>query len=217
MRSPFAELLASLAVALEAVGAGWYVFGAQAALLYGAARLTADVDVTVHLHDKPTKALVKALSAAGFQLRVEGDDFIERTRVIPVLHTATGVPADIVLAGPGIEELFLERAIMRDLDGVQVPVACAEDIVVMKILAGRPKDIEDVVAVLAAHPDDLDLDLVRSTLGLLEGALDQSDLLRMLEQAIERSGVEATGPAPSAGASPNEASAEASSPLKDRR
>ncbi len=186
MRSPFAELLASLAVALEAVGAGWYVFGAQAALLYGAARLTADVDVTVHLHDKPTKVLVKALSAAGFQLRVEGDDFIERTRVIPVLHTATGVPADIVLAGPGIEELFLERAIMRDLDGVQVPVACAEDIVVMKILAGRPKDIEDVVAVLAAHPDDLDLDLVRSTLGLLEGALDQSDLLRMLEQAIER-------------------------------
>jgi hypothetical protein len=68
---------------------------------------------------------------------------------------------------------------------VPVPVARAEDIVVMKILAERPKDIEDVVSILAAHPD-LDLDLVRSTLRLLEEALDQSDLLPALERARQR-------------------------------
>ena len=33
-----------------------------------------------------------------------------------------------------------------------VPVARAEDILVMKVLADRPQDIEDVVAILAAHP-----------------------------------------------------------------
>jgi hypothetical protein len=58
----------------------------------------------------------------------------------------------------------------------------------MKILAERPKDIEDVVAILAAHPDDLDLDLVRSTLRLLEEALGQSDLMPALERAMERAG-----------------------------
>lgn len=186
MPSPFVDLLAALARAFDAIGAGWYLFGAQAALLYGVARFTADVDVTVHLRGKDPKALVEALSTAGFQMRVVGEDFIERTRVLPALHTATGIPVDIVLAGPGIEELFLERAEAHDLEGVRVPVACAEDILVMKVLADRPKDIEDVVAILAAHPNDLDLTLVRSTLGLLEEALGQSDLLPVLERAIER-------------------------------
>lgn len=186
MPSPFVDLLAALAGAFDAIGAGWYLFGAQAALLYGVARFTADVDVTVHLRGKDPKALVEALSVAGFQMRVFGDDFIERTRVLPALHTATGIPVDIVLAGPGIEELFLERAEAHDLEGVRVPVARAEDILVMKVLADRPKDIEDVVAILAAHPNNLDLGLVRSTLGLLEEALGQSDLLPVLERAIER-------------------------------
>jgi len=192
VRSPFAEVLAALGRALDAVGAGWYLFGAQAALLYGVARFTADVDVTVQLRGADPKELVRALSAAGFSLRVEGDAFVEQTRVLPALHTATGIPVDLVLAGPGIEELFLERAEVHDLEGVRVPVARAEDIVVMKILAERPKDIEDVIAILAAHPGDLDLELVRSTLRLLEEALGQSDLLPALERALVR----ARGPVP---------------------
>jgi hypothetical protein len=33
--SPFVELLADLASALDEIGAGWYLFGAQAALITG--------------------------------------------------------------------------------------------------------------------------------------------------------------------------------------
>jgi len=36
---------------------------------------------------------------------------------------------------------------------VHVPVVSAEDLVVMKVLAGRPKDEEDVVAVALAYQD----------------------------------------------------------------
>lgn len=188
MHSRFAELLAALAPALQKLGVGWYLFGAQAAMLHGAERLTADVDVTVHLRDRSTKELVHALERAGFHMRVEGEDFVERTRVLPVLHVATGIALDVVLAGPGIEELFLERAELRDYRGVQVPVARAEDLIVMKILASRPKDMEDVVAILRARAEALDIDLVRSTLALLEQALDQSDLMPELERALERAG-----------------------------
>lgn len=95
MPSPFVELLAELAGALSAVGARWYLFGAQAALLHGVARFTADVDVTVRLRDEDPKALVKALTAAGFEVRVAGEDFLPQTRVLPVLHTATGMPSPL--------------------------------------------------------------------------------------------------------------------------
>ena len=46
---PLAELLTDLGRALARLGVRWYLFGAQAAILYGVARLTADVDVTVDL------------------------------------------------------------------------------------------------------------------------------------------------------------------------
>jgi hypothetical protein len=49
MSSPVAELLADLAAAFDQRRVDWYLFGAQAAILHGAARLTADVDVTVRL------------------------------------------------------------------------------------------------------------------------------------------------------------------------
>jgi hypothetical protein len=140
----------------------------------------------VELREENAKSLVKALVDGGFTLRVEGDDFIARTRVVPVVHVASGIAADIVLAGPGIEEIFLERAQLRDVDGVRVPVARAEDVIVMKILAARAKDIADVIAILVANPEDLDLDLVRSTLRLLEEALDQGDLLPEFERVLRR-------------------------------
>lgn len=45
------------------------------------------------------------------------------------------------MAGPGLEELFFERVEHRIVEGVSVPVARAEDVIAMNILAGRPKDI----------------------------------------------------------------------------
>ena len=83
MPSPLAELLGALAHVFDRLSLRWYLFGAQAAIVHGAARLTGDVDATV----------------------------------------------DIVLAGPGLEELFLDRAQEHLVEGVAIPVACAEDIV----------------------------------------------------------------------------------------
>lgn len=186
MRSALPEALAALAGALRKLDARWYLFGAQAALLYGSARLTADVDVTVHLGGRETADLVSALEKAGFRLRVRDlNRFVATTRVLPTLHVRTGMPVDVVLAGPGLEQLFLKRRRRRVIDGVAISVASAEDMVVMKVLAGRGKDEDDALAILAARPK-LDLAQVRSTLEALERALDQADLRPRFEQLLAR-------------------------------
>jgi hypothetical protein len=185
--SPVAELLRALDEGLASLGVRWYLFGAQAVLLYGGARLTADVDVTVALGERPTSELVSALQRLGFALRVaDVDRFVERTRVLPLVHEPTGLPLDVVLSGPGPEELFLSRAHPHDIEGVLVPVAAPEDLVVMKILAGRAKDIDDARAIVAAGGSALDHALVRETLGMLEDALDQRDLLPVFEALVRR-------------------------------
>jgi hypothetical protein len=160
----------------------WYLFGAQAAILHGAARLSADVDVTVDLAGGAVSDLLPVLAAGGFTPRIaRPQEFAERTRVLPLLHGASGIPVDVVLAGPGLEERFFARAATLDVEGVLVPVASAEDVIVMKILGGREKDRADAAAILAARAKDLDLPYVRATLRALEDALDRRDLLPAFE------------------------------------
>ncbi|HUE85848.1 MAG TPA: DUF6036 family nucleotidyltransferase [Vicinamibacterales bacterium] len=182
-----AELLADLAAALVSLRLKWYVFGAQAALIWGRPRLTADVDVTVALDSVGSGELVHTLAQHGFSLRLEASDaFVRQTRVLPLEHLSTGLALDLVLAGPGLEEIFLSRAVPLDVAGVMVPFISPEDLIVTKVLAGRAKDLEDVRGVLAERGDELRLDQILETLGMIEGALGQSDLRPLFEAELAR-------------------------------
>lgn len=181
-----AELLSDLAAALSAVGAQWYVFGAQAALVWGRPRLTTDVDVTVRC-SVATDHLVRALDAHGFSLRIDAtENFMRTTRVVPLEHRMSGLALDLVLAGPGLEDLFLERAVPIDVAGTVVPFISPEDLIVTKLLAGRDKDIEDVRGVLSERGSALDVNQIRTTIALLEDALGQSDLMPVFDAEFSR-------------------------------
>jgi hypothetical protein len=191
---PVADLLADLARGLRALGVRWFLFGAQAAILHGAARLSADVDVTVDLGARSSRELVAALAREGFGLRVaDAGGFVEATRVLPLVHLASRMPLDLVLAGPGLEEQFFTRVTERLVGRVRVPVVSAEDLVAMKVLAGRPRDLEDVAAIIRAHRD-LDVEGIRSTLRLLERALDRADLVVELERILASTKEGSVGP-----------------------
>jgi predicted nucleotidyltransferase len=93
---------------------------------------------------------------------------------------------DVVLAGPGLEEDFQDRAVPVDIEGVLVPVITAEDLIITKVLAGRAKDIEDIRSVIHEHRTSLDIERIRTILRLLEQALGQSDLLPAFEKQWEK-------------------------------
>ena len=147
--------------------------------------MTADVDVTAFLAPDDPQAFVAAMEREWFRLRVSDlNEFVAKTRVLPFLHVATGLPLDVVLAGPGPEEEFAGAARRLDLGGTQVPVIAPEDLVVTKILAGRPKDLDDVEGILLAQHGVLDLARIRSLLHALEIGLGQSDLLPAFEARL---------------------------------
>lgn len=170
------EVLRGLLGVLPRFG-DWYLFGAQAVIAYGVPRLSADVDVTLRLSPDTPDLLVEEMRAAGFALRVADPDFVRRTRVLPFDHTATGMPLDVVLSGPGLEDEFHARARVLDIGGLRVPTLDPGDLIVAKILAGRPKDIDDARGLLKARANEIDVARVESLLRLLEEALGQSDLL----------------------------------------
>jgi hypothetical protein len=184
-----ASLLIDLARGLSPLSVSWYVFGAQAALIWGRPRLTTDVDVTVRLEHIDRATLVSALGNVGFTLRiVASPDFVRQTRVLPLVHQPSGLALDVVLAGPGLEDTFISRAIAVDIGGTPVPVISPEDLIVTKVLAGRSKDVDDIRGVIAERGPSLDVEQIRATIRMLEDALGQSDLLPLFEAEWERAG-----------------------------
>jgi len=180
------EVLSALATVMPEWTDRWYLFGAQAVHVWGMPRLTADVDVTVRLRAEDPSGFIAAMQEAGFDVRLENvAEFVRRTRVVPFVHRGSQIPVDVVLAGPGLEEEFLERASPVDLGGVTLPVISPEDLLITKVLAGRPKDLEDIRVILRERLPELDLSRVRRILGLLDRALSRSDLERCFEREVQ--------------------------------
>ena len=187
MATPLADLLSDLGAAFAQTGSRWYLFGAQAAIIHGASRLTADVDVTLMYADRPIDDLVVALGSRGFDIQIaDAAEFVARTRVLPTLHAESRIPVDIVFGGPGLEEDFARRARPYEIENVTVPVASREDVVCMKILAGREKDLEDALAIVSAQLEKLDLQRIQGILAMIEEALDRRDLRPVLDDLMCR-------------------------------
>ena len=181
--SALGETLRDLATVLDARGLPWFVFGAQAVAVRGAPRATQDVDVTVEVAREALTELVRALESSGLRHRFPevADELLSTGAVLPLSHPS-GMEVDLVLAGSGLEAIALGRATRVTIEGIDVPVAHATDLVVMKVLAGRGKDLDDVRALLARG--DVDVGEARDLLGQLEEALGQSDLVPRLDAVL---------------------------------
>jgi hypothetical protein len=180
-----AEHLRRIATALQELGVRWYVFGAQAVIAAGAVRTTADIDITTE--DVSPVALRRALEKAGFVLRrdVEDiDELIEHHRILPMEHTPSGMQLDVVRAGPGPEEQMLERVIYRKVGRSRVPFVSTNDLLVLKVLAARAKDLEDVRVLLRTGTPEIDPVIVRSRLAELGALIDDSSLVATFDALV---------------------------------
>lgn len=188
MRARTVAVFADLARAFRDLGLRWYVFGAQAVIAAGAPRLTEDVDVTVELPAGGAKIVVKTLAKFGVRLRDVGDPetFIARTRVIPGVHVATGMPVDVVLAGEGLEMEILTRARKRRFGRLSVPFVANEDLIALKILAGREKDLEDVRTLRRGEARDIDWQVARKRVAELGAALDDSAIIETFDRIVRK-------------------------------
>ncbi len=171
MPSIFDDLLGRLAEAFEAAGLPYMVIGGQAVLLYGEPRLTQDVDVTVGVPPDRLPEVLDALVGAGFRALVDSA-FVEETLVLPSEDQDSGIRVDVVFSFSGYEQEALQRAPRVDVAGTEVRFASLEDLLIHKVVAGRPRDIEDVRGVLLKNPE-ADAGYIRRWLGAFSEALRQ--------------------------------------------
>lgn len=180
-----AELLSAFDRAMRRGRWRWYVFGAQAVVAYGRPRMTADVDITVDIPATRWRVLVDTVADFGFVLRFPLPSDFEG-HFMPMRHEPTSMPVDLTLARPGLHREFIARSRRIDVGGAKVPVISAEDLVAIKILAGRRKDIEDVQGILLERRSKLDFERIDEVLVALESATGDARLRGRLQRCLRR-------------------------------
>ncbi len=98
-------------------------------------------------------------------------------------HESDGIPVDISLGILPFEEEMIERAARFNVQGVEIPVATPEDLIVMKVLAFRGKDAVDIEAILDANKT-IDLDRVRHWVSGLSAALELPEIKERFEALL---------------------------------
>lgn len=136
------------------------IIGGLAVQRWGEPRLTRDVDLTLLTGYGGERPVVEGLLSV-FESRVpHALGFATRARVV-LLRSASGVPIDVALGALPFEERAVERASGWTVPGSAALRTCgAEDLVVMKVFAGREQDWLDVRGVLVRQREILDIDLV---------------------------------------------------------
>ncbi|MCS7310868.1 MAG: nucleotidyltransferase [Armatimonadetes bacterium] len=177
----FRDLLVKMATEFERRSIAYMLIGGQAVLLYGEPRLTADVDVTVGVAPEQFSRILEAVQALGWQVRVnEPEEFVRRTLVLPCQDEATGIHIDVIFAQSAYEQQALQRVRRVRMGEAEVCFASVEDVVIHKVVAGRPRDIEDARRIWLKNPN-IDEDYLRYWLQQFEEALGEPYLARLEE------------------------------------
>ena len=180
-----AEVARAIADGLEERNIAYAIGGAIALGFYAPPRATVDVDVNVFVSpESELDHLLAALAEIGF--RADDDPKVVRLRAMEdgqFRGTMLGLRVDVFV--PTVPFYATLREHRREVPLLDRPlwIVGPEDLVVLKLMFFRRKDLADVEAVLRDQGPALDRDFIRRTLIALVGEADE----RMRElSAIER-------------------------------
>ena len=77
----------------------------------------------------------------------------------------------------------MQRAVTIAAGGKTLRIISAEDLIVHKCVAGRPRDLEDVERILLRQRGLLNLDYIGSWLAEFSSLVDTHDILSLFEKA----------------------------------
>lgn len=158
------------------------LIGGQAVLLYGSPRLTKDIDITLGIGIDRIEVLSKILTETGLKPVPENPvEFAKKTFVLPARDEKTGIRVDFIFSFTPYEKEAIEQAREIEINGTKVKFARPEDIIIHKIFAGRPRDIEDARIILLKNPD-CDLKYIEKWLKKFNKTAEDRDLVKIYKE-----------------------------------
>ena len=159
------SFLNTVQVVLSGLSIPHCVIGAVALGAWGRMRATKDLDFLVLIDDPNREKLITRLSLSGITANQQWAAANPMAKSRVTRFAARGhplYPLDIIYASDQHEREVLNRAQQTTLLGVSFPVVSAEDLMLLKLKAGRPTDFDDVISVVRNPRLQLDVDYLWS-------------------------------------------------------
>jgi predicted nucleotidyltransferase len=162
------------------------IIGGVAASILGRPRVTRDVDALVLLDEKDWNEFLSAGIEFGFVARVTGPlDFARKAKVLLVRHEPSGIDVDVTFGVLPFEREAITHAVWVNIKGVRLPLPTPEDLIIMKAVAHRPRDLADIESIIDAHPE-INLRKIRRWVKEFSIAIEIPDILNDLEKILAR-------------------------------
>lgn len=175
IEAAFHELISLLKIAKT----DYLLIGGLAVLASGEPRMTQDIDLILFL-DKAY--LPEFLKKAGkkFRFNPKSVHYGAKTRgAFTIIFRE--VPVDIIIASTEFEKSALNRKIKTKLFGKAINLPSPEDLILLKLIPGRTKDLADVEAIVARHGGSLDKKYLRSWAEKIGDMAEDMRILRQLK------------------------------------
>ena len=176
--------LADLMGWLDAAHIPSMIIGGVAASVLGRPRLTQDVDALAVLPEADWAEAIRLAPQFNILPRIDNAlQFAKRSRVLLMRHTTSGIDVDLTFGELPFERAAVANCENHDVGGIRVRLPRVEDLLVMKAIARRPKDVEDLQGLLAAHPE-LDVASARRWIREFAIAMSMPDMLREFDALL---------------------------------
>jgi len=153
--------LSQLTEILNRHSTSYALIGGLGVAVRGNSRATEDVDFLLHVEQLRLPILLDAMRDCGCRLDVMTAIQTWNQDGMLVLEWPGGVQVDLLKAViPGFHSI-LRRASAESFNSQTLQVADAEGLMLLKLIAFRPIDQEDIRGLLVANRGHLDLDWVR--------------------------------------------------------
>ncbi|MBI5407515.1 MAG: nucleotidyltransferase family protein [Nitrospirae bacterium] len=145
---------------LNKSGIDYVVVGGVALVLHGVVRLTADLDLMVHLEESNLSKFVKIMNELGYRPKVpvKAEEFIntetratwireKNMKVFNFFHPESPINLVDVFVEEPLDYNLIKSEAMNIMSGnVSIPVVSVKNLIKLKEISGRPQDIADIAA-----------------------------------------------------------------------
>ena len=150
------DALSGIASYLDRARVPYMIIGGIANLIWGEPRATLDVDATVLVPAEEIDAFIEGVRREYRVLPADPKRFVRDTRVLPVA-AQNGVRIDLIFGLLPFEEEAVGRAVAVEIAGGSIRVCTPEDLILMKMISERDRDLADAQAIVRRRLHELDL------------------------------------------------------------
>ena len=161
------------------------VIGGMAVGFLGNPRFTVDVDAMFLASQSEIPKIFRLAKEEGIEPRIaNAEEFAKKNRVLLLRHVSTGVTIDISLGALLFEEEVVDRSVLHDAGQLSVRLPTPEDLIILKAVAHRPKDLLDIREVVRNNPNP-DVSRIEYWVKYFAGVLETPDLWNEIQQILK--------------------------------